>query len=199
MKRTGWIGLAMVLTVACVIFAAAADAPAVEHGGAHTEGAHAAPIRDLLFPAINFGVYLFIIARFVVPAMRDYLRQRRSQAVEAASQASEALAHAERVVAANKERLAALASEAESIREDLVTIATRQGARLVTEAEESGARRLADARLMAEQERRRALDGIRSEIATAAVTLAEQKIRTALTPGDQRLFVERFLQDAGAR
>jgi hypothetical protein len=28
-----------------------------------------------LFPAINFAIYLVIVVRFVVPAMRDYLRR----------------------------------------------------------------------------------------------------------------------------
>ncbi len=182
----------------------AAAEPADSHhaataGAAHAEHEHVPSLRDLLFPAINFAVYLVIVVRFVIPAMRDYLRQRRSDAVETASQASEALSQAERVVAANRQRLGVVGTEADQITQDLVAIATRHGERLVTEAEESGTRRLADARLMAEQERRRAIEGIRSEIATAAVGMAEQKIRTVLTPADQRSFVEQFLKDAAAR
>lgn len=210
MRRVRWGAIAAVFALVWMLAApapaaaapeAASDAhhAAAEHGGDHAEGAHAASIRDLLFPAINFGIYLVIVARFVVPAMAEYLRRRRSDAVEAASQASAALAEAERVLAANKQRLAALSSEAESIRQDLVAIATRQGERLVTEAEKSGVRRLADGKLMAEQERRRALDAIRAEIAAAAVTIAERTIRTALTPVDQRSFVEQFLKDATAQ
>lgn len=210
MKQARLVGIATVFALAWVFAAsapviaapeAATDAHhvAADHGGEHAEGAHTTSIRDLLFPAINFSLYLIVIVRFVVPAMREYLRQRRAEAVEAAAQASNALAQAERAVAANQQRLAALASEAESIRKDLVTIATRQGERLVAQAQESGIRRLADAGLMAEQERRRALGAVRAEIATVAVAMAEQKIRTALTPGDQRSFVEQFLKDAAAQ
>jgi F-type H+-transporting ATPase subunit b len=203
--------LAVVAAVLALVWVAAGSGPvsaatepatgthhatAAEHAGAHAEGAHVASLRDLLFPAINFSIYLFIVIRYVVPAMQDYVRRRRADAVEAASQASDALSTAERAVAANKQRLAALASEADSIRRDLVAIATRQGERLLAQAEETGTRRLADARLMAEQERRRALAAIRSDIAAAAVGLAEQKIRTALTPADQKSFVEQFLKDA---
>jgi F0F1-type ATP synthase membrane subunit b/b' len=210
MKRTRLAGIATVFALVWVFAAAvpanaapetAPDAhhAAADHGEEHAEGAHAASIRDLLFPAINFSIYLIIIVRFVIPAMREYLRQRRSEAVAAATQAGEALAQAERAVAANQQRRTALASETESIRQDLVTIATRQGERLVAQAEESGTRRLADAGLMAQQERRRALAGVRAEVATVAVDMAEQKIRTALTPGDQRSFVEQFLKDAAAQ
>ena len=176
----------------------AADArhAAAEHA---TEHEHVATVRDLLFPAINFAIYLVIIVRFVIPAMQDYLRQRRSDAVEAATQANDVLTQAERAVAANKQRLARVATEADQIKQDLLAIATRHGERLVTGAEESGVRRLADARLMAEQERRRAVEAIRSDVATAAVGMAEQKIRTMLTPADQRSFVEQFLKDAAGR
>src|SRR6185295_11397723 len=140
---------------------------------------------DLLFPAINFAIYLFIVVRFVLPAMSDYLRRRRSEAADVASQASAALAEAERGVAANKARLASLPADAERIVQDLVAIATRQAERMVAEAQESGVRRLADAKLLAENERRRAFDGVRSQIAAAAVATAERKIRTVLTPADQ--------------
>ena len=191
--------LSLLLAIGGVSVAAAAEPDADAHHAAHAEHEHVPSVNDLLFPAINFAVYLVIVVRFVIPAMRDYLRQRRSAAVEAASQASEALAQAERTVAANKQRLARVATEADQIKEDILAIATRHGQRVVTEAEESGVRRLADARLMAEQERRRALAEIRSEVATAAVGMAEQKIRTVLTPADQRSFVEQFLKDAAAR
>lgn len=175
----------------------AAAAAADPHADAHHEAAHHAPsVGDLLFPAINFTIYLFIIVRFVIPAMREFLRRRRADIVEAASQASAALAHAEQSLAASKARLASLQTESDGIRRDLVDIANRQAERLVAQAEESGARRLADAALVAEQERRRALAEVRSAVANAAATLAEQQIRAALTADDQRAFVQQFLKEA---
>jgi len=61
------------------------------------------------------------------------------------------LARAEQSVATSKARLASLKAEADGIREDLIAIATRQAARLIAQAEETGGRRLADASLVAEQ------------------------------------------------
>ncbi len=181
---------------------AASDAGSDSHqeAAAHHDAAHhVASVGDLLFPALNFAIYLVIVIRYLIPAMREYLRRRRADIMEAESESSAALARAEQSVAVSKARLAALPAEADAIRQDLITIATRQAERLVAQAEESGSRRLTDAALVAEQERRRAMADVRAEIATAATTLAERKIRAALTPDDQRSFVQQFLTDATPR
>jgi F-type H+-transporting ATPase subunit b len=172
---------------------------AAAHSSAHGEGHHAPSINDLLFPAINFSIYLFIIMRYVRPALLEFLRRRHSDVVRGASEAGEALARAEKGIADGRARLAALPTEADGIRRDLVEIAKRQAERLKTEAEETGRRRLADAAVVADQERRRALEGIRAEIAGAATTAAERTIREKLTGDDQRAFVQKFLQDAAVR
>jgi F-type H+-transporting ATPase subunit b len=167
---------------------------------AHHESAHhAASLSDLLFPAINFSIYLFIVVRYVVPAMQEYLRRRRSDVLQAESESRAALSHAEQGVAASRARLASLKAEADGIRQDLLAIATRQAERLTAQADETGRRRLADAALVAEQERRRALADVRADVADAAVTIAERKIRGALTADDQRSFVQQFLKDATTR
>lgn len=172
----------------------AADAAADHH-----ESHHASALSDLFLPAINFSIYLFIVVRYVIPAMREFLRRRHSDVIQAESESSAALASAEQRVSASKARLGNLAAEASSIRQDLFDIATRQAERLVTQAEESGKRRLADAALVAEQERRRAFGDIRAEVAAKATALAEGRIRSALTTDDQRTFVQHFLKDAAQR
>jgi F-type H+-transporting ATPase subunit b len=195
--------LAALLTFASPL-SVAVFAGAEEHhettSAPHESGHHAPPaLGDLLFPAINFAIYLAIVVRYVIPAMREYLRRRRADVVEAEATSTAALTQAERSLSASRERLAGLKSEVESIRQDLLTIATRQAERLKAQAEETGGRRLADASLLAEQERRRALGGLRAELATAAALLAEGRIRGALTPDDQRSFVQQFLKDAATR
>lgn len=208
--RSAEQGLRAVVTAALLALAVALGSPAVcpaaedHHGAAaaehHEGGEHHVPgVGELFFPAINFSIYLVILVRFVIPAMREYLRRRHSEIVALQAESSSALARAEADLAAAKARLASLGAESESIRQDLVTIAARQGERLKAQAEETGARRLADAALLAEQERRRAFAELRGELARAASDLAETKIRGALTAEDQRSFVRQFLKEAGAR
>ena len=133
-----------------------------------------------MFPAINFAIYLVIVVRFLIPAMRDYLQKRDADIIQATAESSAQLTRAQADLVASQARLAQLPKEADDIRQDLIAIATRQGERLKAQAEETGARRLAGAALLAEQERRRALDAI-GRLATAATRLAEGRIRVALT------------------
>lgn len=161
--------------------------------------AHAPSIGELLFPAINFAIYAVIVVRYVIPALREYLRRRSSDVAAAAAEARAALSAAEEARTAAKTRRAAIAAECENVRRDLEIVANRQAERLQAGAEATGKRRVADAAVVADQERRRAFDNVRAEIATLATEIAESRIRSALSDSDQRAFVEGFLKDAPSR
>jgi F0F1-type ATP synthase membrane subunit b/b' len=193
------VAVAVPFTLTSVVAAQEHHEAAAEHGEHHEPGHHAPALSDLLLPAINFSIYLVIVVRFVIPAMREFLRRRRAEAVQLEAESGAALTRAQTNLATSKARFAGLKSEAEGIRQDLITIANRQAERLKSQAEESGARRLADASLLAEQERRRAFEGLRADLASAAANLAEDRIRGVLTAEDQRTFVHRFLKDASSR
>ena len=166
---------------------------------AHHESAHAPSVTELLFPAINFAIFAVIIAKYVIPAMREYLRRRADDVTAAITEAGAALADADALMASTRARSQSVATERESIRHDLVTAATRHAERLREQAEETGKRRLTDAALVAEQERRRALQEMRTEIAALATEVAEARLRAALSADDQRAFVEEFLKEAPTR
>jgi F-type H+-transporting ATPase subunit b len=175
------------------LFAAEGEAEEVHHD------AHAVSVSELLFPAINFAIFAVILVKYVVPALREYLRRRADDIVSAAASARTLLAEAETLISAARARFSGVASEREAIRNDLVTAAKRQAERLHEQAEETGKRRLADASLVAEQERRRALEEIRAEIATLATSLAESRLRAVLSSDDQRVIVRQFFEDAPTR
>jgi F-type H+-transporting ATPase subunit b len=170
------------------------------HGGGHGHAEHHAPgIDTLLFPVINFAIFVVILVRFVLPAVRTYLPERRAAVVKTTEEATSALAAAEQRVKTARDRLARIDGESAAVRDDLVGAATQQAERLRTAAQATGERRLADAALLAQSERRRALDEVRAETAALAARLAEDRIRGALGPDDQRAFVQQFLKDAAGR
>jgi len=172
---------------------------AEEAHDAHHEGAHVASVTELVFPAINFALFAVIIVKYVIPALREYLRRRAEDVTATITKADAALADAEALMASTRTRAQAVAAERASICDDLVTTATRHAERLRAQAEEAGKRRLADAALVAEQERRRALGEVRAEVAALATELAESRLRGALSADDQRAFVEEFLEEAPRR
>ncbi|MEB2283363.1 MAG: hypothetical protein B6D46_06320 [Polyangiaceae bacterium UTPRO1] len=192
----------MLLQVTSITAATASDpAPsqevAAERG--HAAEHHEAGLDQLFFPAINFTIYLFIIVRFVIPALREYLRRRHSDIMRSQSESKASLSRAQEKLLASKERLAVLKDETDAIRRDLLAIATRQAERLRVQAEETGARRLTDAALLSEQESWRAMEKLRSSLSLATSRLAEERILNALTPDDQRSFIQQFLKEASAR
>jgi F-type H+-transporting ATPase subunit b len=170
---------------------------------ASDDAGHAAPHHadptDLLLPAVNFTIFAVIVARYVVPALREYLRRRSADIGAATQEAARALATAEREHADARQRLAHVGRESESIVRDMVAAAERQAERTRQYAEETGRRRLADAELVADQERRRALAQLREHVAAIAVDRAESRIRGSLTADDQRAFVRDFLERTAAR
>jgi F-type H+-transporting ATPase subunit b len=172
---------------------------AEEARDAHHEGTHAPSVTELLFPAINFAIFAVIVVKYVIPALREYLRRRADDITAAITEASAALGDAEALMTSTRARAASVAAERASIQEDLVAAATRHAERLREQAEETGKRRLADAALVAEQERRRALQEVRAEVAALATELAESRLRAALSANDQRAFVEEFLKEAPTR
>ncbi|MBI3770855.1 MAG: ATP synthase F0 subunit B [Deltaproteobacteria bacterium] len=191
-------------TAAALVALGIADAAPLEAAegtaeGAHHQGAHAPSVTELLFPTINFALFVVILVKYVIPAMREYLRRRVRDVTAAITESSAALADAEALMNSTRARSDSVATERESIRRDVVTSATRQGERLREQAEETGKRRLTDAALVAEQERRRAWQEVRAEVATRATELAESRLRGALSADDQREFVQQFLKEAPSR
>jgi len=166
---------------------------------AHHAGEHVPSVTELLFPAINFAIFVAILVKYVIPAMREFLRRRADDVTTAISEAGAALAEAEALVASTRARAQSVAAERASIRDDLVTAATRHAERMSDQADETGKRRLDDAVLVAEQERRRALQEVRADVAALATELAAARLRGALSTDDQRAFVETLLKEAPTR
>jgi F-type H+-transporting ATPase subunit b len=165
----------------------------------HEAHEHAPSIGELLFPAINFAIFVVIIVKYVVPALRDYLQRRLHDITEATAAASAALAEAEAAMSTVRARQASVATDRTTIAGDIVTAATRQAERLLQQADETGKRRVADAALVGAQERRRALDEVRAEVAALATNLAQSQLRSMLSADDQRAFVQQFLEEAPRR
>ena len=193
-RRAVWVDCVAAATVALLAHPVWSHATEAAHGEHHTPG-----IGDLLFPVINFTIYSFIIVWYVIPALRDYLQRRGDDIVSAARESAAALADAEKALADAKRRQGGLAAERESLVRDLVAAAKRQAERLQADAVTSGKRRVADADVVADQERQRALATVRAEIADLATEMAESRLRGILSADDQRAFVQQFLKDAPRR
>jgi F-type H+-transporting ATPase subunit b len=168
--------------------AALASEAAEAHAGA----------ASLLFPLINFLIFLFLIYRFVFPLAREFFKKRRADMAAAVAEADEARRQAEAVLADYRSRLARLADELRAIRALFLAEAEKEKTRLLTEAGEIAARVKTDADLLAAQEVRLARQELRREIVEAAGKTAEKLVRDHLGAADEKRIVSEFLGEIGA-
>jgi F-type H+-transporting ATPase subunit b len=154
-------------------------------------------VGQVIFPFINFLIFLYLLKRFLLPHAKAYLRSRREGIVGALKEADEGKRRAEAMVQDYRSRLGRLAEESKKTREELRADGETEKAKLVSEAEELAAKIKADADFLAEQELKLARQRLREEIARRAETVAAELVRRHLTAGDQKRLVEEFLDGIG--
>lgn len=162
------------------------------------EAAHEAPaISELLFPLVNFLLYVYLIKRFVLPAVRDFLRSRRQQVLTSIEDATQSKQKAEAFVKDYKARLGRLAQEIQEIQLLFRTEGEREKAKLLQEAERLVAKIKEDAMFLAQQEVKVARQKIREEMADQAERTAKELIQRYFSPADQSHLVADFIQNIG--
>ena len=166
-----------------------ASAAAAEH--------HTPPISDVIFPALNFLIYLFIIVKFAVPLVRNFLRSRHDQVLGAIAQASARKQQAETVVRDYKARLAGVDQAAQAIQNSLREEGERERDKLLNEAQALAVKIKDDAQFLAQQEVKMARQQIREEMANRAEATARELVQSNLTTADQGRLVQNFIQDIG--
>ncbi|HUI26636.1 MAG TPA: ATP synthase F0 subunit B [Candidatus Kryptonia bacterium] len=186
MSRRGGVDLLIALAWLLPIAAWAS-----EHEEAHEHGG--IPWGTLLFNLVNFSIFCWIIARFALPVVRDWVRARHDRIVDELGAAAKARAEAEQLKAQWDARLKALDQEIARIRADAAADAGRERDRILDAARKTAEAIRNDARRAADQEIRRAQAELRDSVAREAVTLATQLVRDRLTPADQDRFVSEFL------
>jgi F-type H+-transporting ATPase subunit b len=166
--------------------------------GLGSEGAdahHVPSITSLLFPLINFGIYVFILRRFAWPPLVQYLSERRSRVAAELEAAGKARREAEAKKNEYEAKLKTLEAEAERVRAEVLAIAAQDAARLVSAAELSAERIRRDARLVADQEVARAKQALRAESAELIAQLAAGLLARRVTADDEARIVDEFITD----
>ena len=160
---------------------------------------HAASVTEIIFPLINFLIFLYLIKRFLLPLIKSHLRSRREEILATVGGADESKRQAEALVREYRGRLARMEEETRRLREELRVDGEREKAKLLREAEELASKIKADADFLAEQEVKLARQRLREEIARLAQAAAQKLIQNHLTPADQQRLVEEFLSGVAER
>lgn len=148
----------------------------------------------LMFFAINFALFVVILARFALPMARDYFRDRakaiRSDLDRLGAAFKEAQDYANRAAA----RMAKLEDEAGQLAAEMEAETAFQIKR-VREAAKAGAERIhADSLRTASAIAQAAQRRVRERLAATAATLAGDLIARAFEPSDQGRLIDGFME-----
>jgi F-type H+-transporting ATPase subunit b len=166
---------------------------AAEHGVEH----HAPSINDIWFPLGNFLIYAFILVKFALPLVRDFLNSRREEVVSTIAQAAAKKQAAEALVKDYQTKVAGLDKEIQTLQAMLRDEGEREKARLVGEAEALAVKIKQDALFLADQEVKIARQQLRQEMANQAEAAARGLVERNLSAADQNRLAEEFIQSLG--
>lgn len=151
---------------------------------------------ELVFGLISFGLFYFVIRKYVFPRLEKIYADRRAAIEGQIEEAEQAKSEAEAARKKYEERLAGAHDEASDIRAK----AREQGAQIVTEmreqAKQEAARITVTAHKQVEAERQQAMTTLRSEVGEISANLASRIVGESLhDEARQSGVIDRFLAE----
>jgi F-type H+-transporting ATPase subunit b len=166
---------------------------AASHGAEH----HAPSINDIWWPLGNFIIYAFIIVKFALPLVRDFLKTRREEVVSTIAQASAKKQAAEAFVSDYQAKIAGLDEQSQTMQAMLRDEGERDKTRLVSEAQSLALKIKEDTQFLADQEVKIARQQLRQEMANQAEAAARALVQRNLSAADHNRLAEEFIQSIG--
>ncbi len=151
-------------------------------------------LPEFIIGTIVFLVVFGVLARILMPRIRQTLAERTELIEGGLARSEEAQAESKQLLDQYREQLAEARHDAARLREE----AREQGAQIIAEMREQAqaeARRVTEsAQAQIEAERQQALNALRAEVGTLAVELAGRIVGESLTEeARQQRLVDRFL------
>jgi F-type H+-transporting ATPase subunit b len=155
-------------------------------------------IASLLWPVVNFSIFVAVLVRFLGGPLREYFRARAERLRDELAAGDRARREAEALRAQLARDVAELPAARERLKADLLATAGRERDQLLAQGRQTAERIRRDAVLLAEQQVASARRALRDELVTSAVREATALVRSAAQAPDQERFVNEFVGRAGA-
>lgn len=151
-----------------------------------------------IFMLINFGIFLIILAKTLLPAGQKMSAERHDQIKNALDEAAKLREQAAKKLAEYETRIKDVDSEVKKIVDDIRAAAEEDKKRILESAERQAKQMKhdADLRIAAEIEMARAK--LSREVAVAASAATEKLLKEKVTPDDQKKLVGNFISGMGA-
>lgn len=148
----------------------------------------------IFWEVVSFGILLFLLYKYAFPGILSVLEEREKKIKDSLDQAEQHRSEGERRLKEYEAKLNAAGKEAEAI----LAAAKERAQRLLDENEQrltAEAERIrGDTTREIEQERRKALQDIRTQTTELALMVAEKVVQRSLTEADQKKFADEALE-----
>ena len=163
-------------------------------------GSLLSPEPGLIFwTAITFILVLLILKKIAWGPSITALQDREKGIQSSIDRAHQAKDESEAILRKNRELLSKADAEADRILREGKDYAEKLRADITEKAQSEAKKMIASAKDEIEQEKRRALDVLRNEVADLAVKGAEKIIKTALDADMQKKIVDSMIQDLSTK
>ncbi len=149
---------------------------------------------DLPAKAVNFLILFGGLGYLLYKPVRAILEKRTSDVRHSLDEAASARAEAEGKRLEAKGRLDGVAAEIDRMRTDSASRGRQEKDRIARAAEEEGARLREFAAREIDLQTRAAVRELKSFVADSATSIARERIRAALGPGDQSALVDKSIE-----
>ena len=181
------------IATAAIAFAAFFPSAAMAAEEAESRGSW----LTLAFFAVNFAIFIFVLAYAAGPFLRKFFSHRASVIHSNLARSEEAFKEAEALAGAAAQRLAVLEQEVEKLRQELEAETSFQVRRISELARSNSERVRSDAALTAAAIAENAQRRVRENLAAAAARLARDLISRHFEAADQNRLLGRFMDRLG--
>ena len=161
---------------------------------ASQEGGHGGPtLWPFIFSVINFFIFLGVLYVFAFPRIKSFFSERSEKIQQALRGAEEAKTLAENKLKEYEKKIALLDKEVEEIRKAVEKEGETEKTRIISAAEKEAEIIKLQAKIIAEQELKRAKAELRKEVAALSLEKAEKIIKEKINEDDHARLVKDYI------
>lgn len=152
---------------------------------------------QILISLANLVLLFLMFKKFLYKPVKGVLEKREAELDEKYNSAYKAEAEAEKNRKEWEEKLTTADDKAREVLEDATENAKRRGEKLIADAEARADEIVRAAQNEAELERKKAVDGIKREIASVSGVLAEKMLEREINTDDHRTLIDSVIEKIG--
>ncbi len=145
----------------------------------------------------NFLLVLFVGSKFLYGPILNIIESRQKEIDDLYADAGTARDQAQAMKAQYQEKLSTAQADSQKIVQDAVTRAQAREEEILKKANEDASAILAKASQDIAQEKKKALNDAKNEIAGLSLAIAEKVVERELKEADQRDLIDRFIDGLG--